>query len=291
MTMQLFYLSLPSKICLLLLLGNIFTACPQNKDNYETAAIKINLGTYRLQAMQGKDSEVLQDFAPEYRLVSQQEMGYLVSSDTGLSWVVDGAGKITPLDKSDLVVDEHTRVFTATDNAMWLVTATRLKHSQDQHGVAVTGDKVRVLWFSKRQIMLWGEYQRASDGGLTSGLQLYSLDPSNRVKTTITISANTIKDKVATFGRAEKFIAGGIAAQVIWLWTREGGLLVLREKDNGVYEFEARAIIALPRIDKVVKDIGFTFTTTEDTINPPAHVYAITAGMDNRGALYIASSR
>lgn len=289
MTKKLFHLPLPSKICLLLLVGNIFTACPQNKEKgYETAATKIDLGTYRLQAMRGQNSIVLQDFVSTYRLVSQQEAGYLVSSDTGLSLVVDGAGRITPLDKSNIVVSEHTRVFAATDNDVWLVGATQLKHSQGQQGVAIIGDKVRTLWFSKRQIMLWGEYQRASDGGLTSGLQLYSLDPTNRVKITTTISAETIRSEVATFVGTDKFIAGGIAKQTIWLWTREGGLLVLRGQDKGRYKIEDRTSISFPRIDKVIKDIGFSLSTAQDDITPPAYVYAIAAGDGNRGTLYVA---
>ena len=293
MTVQLFYHSLPTKICLLLLLGNIFTACPQNKeDDYETASTKFNLGTYHLKAMLGENSEALQDFAPEYRLVSQQDAGYIVSSDTGLSLVVDGAGKIKPLDKSDQAVNEHTRVFAASDNAMWLVTATRLKHSQGQQDVAVIGDKVRVLWFSKQQILLWGEYQRPSDGGLTSGLQLYSLANDNRVKITTSISTEKIKANVATFVGAEKFIAGGVAAeQVIWLWTRESGLVVMNEimSANKQSFLTREPKISFPRIDKVVKDIGFSLAgVTEDTIPPPAYVYAITAGDGNRGALYLA---
>ncbi len=279
-----------SRICFFLLLSNIFAGCPQQKkESYQIAEANIELGTYHLQPLGSAQS--LQDVAPEYRLVSVQDSGYLVSTDTGLSYVVDGAGQVTQLDKSDTVVAEHTLVWAAADDAVWLVTATRLKHSRGQDGVAVVGDQVRVLWFSARQILLWGEYQRRSDGGLSSGLQLYSLDPSDRVVLTTTISEELIKAAVPSFVGAEKFIAGGLTGQDFWLWTRAGGLLLLREKPGKKeYLFEARAIIAFPRIAAVIKDIGFTVpVSAAGDATPPEYVLGIAAGEGNRGALYIAT--
>ncbi len=288
MTGSLSHLATLSRICFFLLLSNIFAGCPQHKGTYKTAEATIELGTYHLQPM--PSVQLLQDFAPEYRLVSAQENGYLVSTDTGLSYIVDGAGKVTQLDKSDTTVSEPTRVLAAADDAVWLVTAKRLRHNKGQDGIALVGDKVRVLWFGARQILLWGEYQRRSDGGMDSGLQLYSLDPSDRVKATSPISVNKIKNNNAAFVDAEKFIAGGVIEQGFWLWTRDGGLLVMRELDKGSYSVEARTVISFPRIDgKVFKDIGFTLHTTAEEITPPEYVLGLAAGEGNRGALYIAA--
>ena len=252
------------------------------------AEATIELGTYRLQPMTAV--QLLQDLPPAYRLVSVQESVYLVSTDTGLSYRIDGTGTVTQLDKSDTVVSEPTRVFAAADDAVWLVTAKRLKHSKGQDGIALTGDKVRVLWFSARQILLWGEYQRSSEGGTASGLQLYSLKPGDRVEVTKTISAEEIQRQVATFVGAEKFIAGGVFSQQdFWLWTREGGLLVMRDLGKGAYGVEERTVISLPRIaGKVFKDIGFTLQMTAEEITPPTYVLGLAAGRGNRGALHIA---
>lgn len=290
--MRLIFPATLSKICFFLLLSNIFTACPQQKKDYKVAEAKIELGTYHLQPMTGAGSKALQDLAPEYRLVSAQDSGYLVSTDTGLSYVVDGAGKVTQLDKSNIPINKHTRVFAAADDAVWLVTAERLRHSKGQDGLALVGDKARVLWFSRLQILLWGGYQHL-DGSIKNGLQLYSLDSSSRVKKTTTVNEELIKKEVPTFIGAEKFIAGGLSQLVFWLWTREGGLLLLREKASNKKEllFEERAKISFPHIaGKVFKDIGFIIQITiEGDIPPPEYVLGIAAGDGNRGALHIAT--
>lgn len=287
MTSSAHYPAALAKLCFFLLLSNSFAGCPQQKEVSPTAATTIGLGTYRLQPL--TSVQLLQDFAPEYRLVSAQEHGYIISTDTGLSYVVDGAGTVAQLDQRDTSIGEHTRVWAATEDAVWLVTATRLRHSKGQNGSAIAGDEARVLWFGARQILLWGKYQRP-DGGSAKGLQLYSLDSSDRVKTTLTISAEEIKKQASTFVGAEKFIAGGVIEQGFWLWTRDGGLLLMREKSKGSYEVEERTVISFPRIDgKVFKDIGFTLQMTAEEITPPEYVLGIAAGEGNRGSLYIAA--
>lgn len=282
------------RICFFLLAGNIFASCrPQNVSNRYGNTERIELGTYRLQPM--TSSPLLTDLEPEYRLVSlQEEAGYLVSTDTGLSYVIDASGKITAVDHSDTKVKEHTRVLAASDRAVWLVGKTELKYSEDSKDSAalpLAGDKVRVLWFSAKQLLLWGDYQRRKDGGTERGVQLYTLDESGRVKGTTKISAKEIASSVATFAGAEEFIAGGVSKQDFWLWTRASGLLVFHEKGDNEYQVEDRAIISLPRIDKVVKDIGFTLRTGKDDIAPPEYVLGIAAAGGNRGALYIGAAR
>lgn len=287
MTSSAHYPATLSRLCFFLLLSHISAACPQQQEVSPPAATTIALGTYRLQPL--TSAQLLQDFAPEYRLVSAQEHGYIISTDTGLSYVVDGTGKVTQVDQSDTSVSEHTRVWAATEDAVWLVTATQLWHSKGQNRVAIADDEVRVLWFSARQILLWGKYQR--DGGTSAkGLQLYSLDASDRVVVTQTIGAELIREQASTFAGAEKFIAAGVIEQGFWLWTRDSGLLLMRERAQNSYEVEDRTVISLPRIDgKVFKDIGFTLDMTGEEITPPAYVLGIAAGEGNRGSLYIAA--
>ena len=231
-----------------------------------------------------------------------QDNGYLVSTDTGLSYVVDDAGSLTSLDKSNAAsghpagsgVSAQPRrsqqIFAAADDAVWSLTTQKLEHSKGKQGMAIVGDKVQVLWFSARQIMLWGEYQRP-DGSVNSGLQLHNLDASNRVKLTASINAKDIKEKVPTFIGAEKFIAGGLSKQDIWLWTREGGLLLLRKDPNSkrCCLFEDKAVISFPRFTKVIKDVGLHIQfTVEGDILPPEYVFALAADEDGRVALYTA---
>ena len=307
------------KICLFLLIINIFAACRSQPPSVELAEPTIDLGTYHLQPM---TEETLSDLDPAYRLISVQDSGYLVSSDTGLTYAVDALGKITHIDKREHTETDSgsgsgagtptpspsstptssptstptapgnspTRLFAASDSAVWSLSETHLKHSKgQQEGLSIAGDKVRVLWFSTRQILLWGDYQRDGDGGLASGAQIYSLDPSSRVKTTVTIGKELIEEEVPTFIGAEKFIAGGLARQDIWLWIPAGGLLLLREKEGTKqYLFEDKAKISFVNLHPALKDIGFAIQITrEGEVIPPPYVLSI--GGAERSSLSVAA--
>ncbi len=290
-TMQQFFpTALLTTCCKCLLLGNIFVFCRPSQPSYEYAARKIELGTYRLQPMK---NEKLQDLPPEYRLVSVLDSGYLISTDTGLSYAVGATGTINLLDEripAATASGAHPRYFAAADDAVWSLHEQLLTHSKASEGKEIMDTEVQVLWFSRQQIMLWGNY-RLHDGSVTNGVQLYSLDNSDRLQLAATINEPLIRTEVPTFKGAENFIAGGVTGQDFWLWTSEGGLLLFRADPlkQGNYKLEDDAEISLPRLTHTVKDIGFALQISADgEIGSPPYVLSVVAGEGDRSAVYIA---
>ena len=273
------------RICFFLYVSNSFTACQQPKPPLAPAATQFDLGTYHWQPM--TTPILFTDLDPAYRLVSMLETGgYLVSTATGLSHVVDNAGKVTQLDKSE--PDTKTRLFAATSNAVWRVTADKLQHSSSEHEVPLLGNKVRVLWFSARQILLWGDYHR-TDGGTGNGVQLYGLDARGMVQVTTKMSLQEIKKHVPTLAGEEKFLAGGVMQQDFWLWVGANNLLLFREESKNAYQVEVRAVLSFATVETML-DIAFVPNIKADAITAPQFVLGIAMGANKRAALHIATS-
>lgn len=268
-------------LCLSLVALSII-GCPQKPELLPSGEkdLDFNLGRYHL-VPQNQPAEFA-DLDPLYRLVSFQNSGYWLSSDTGLSYVVSEDGQVTQVDQSNMTVSETVRVYATANDESWQLQKTSINHSLADDAKEVPA-AVRVLWFGEKMLLAYGDYQLKA-GNRRTGIQVIKLNENNQID----ITAIRLPDK---FADADKYLSGGIAdgGNSFWLWTRSGGLLVA-SYDGNKYGYEERATIDLPKIDVTVKDFGFPLIIADKTILPPAYVLAITSQTGNRGAVYLAPS-
>lgn len=269
------------RVCFFLLTCNIFVACPDEKQpatNGQDA--ELDFGTYNL-IPQNSVFEKFSNLPTDYRLISFQGTGYWISTDTGMTCVVSGTGKITEIDRNDTQVSEYSKVFATANGEVWQIGKTSIGHSK----VSATKEmpsEIRVLWFGENKMLAYGKYKKFN-GEIGKGFQVIFLNNNNN----ITIRGGSLP---ARFDDADKYVSGGMLGERnFWLWTRKGGLMAATYNEEEKKYVDNRTKIFFPKIARPVKDLGFYLTIANGNILPPTQVLAIVAGEKNIGKLHTAN--